>query len=720
MPRTCVLSSPWSWSRSLLLLLLLSSCAGCARAAVAAAATAASPQPSFRSANLTAAGLLAATKYGKTVLAGDEITVAAQEYADCLVFRVQARTRGYVALGFVDPTAPSVDVLLAWVDDDTGTGHVMDMHGKTETGLTPEKDVSQDYELLASFQNGSHISVVFRRAWDTCDAHDDVVFGNDTMRMFWTMSDRDPIDRQYTDALKLGSSWKGTQSFHPRGPKFKPNTDDYKKWDITMDNLRIKDDVDTLYWCKIFKAPIFKKNHIVGFVPLLNDDTRRLVHHMIVYECYGGSNIMEKYVTLKGAQCYGQGMPEDWNKCVSPVVTWAMGSDGQFLPDHIGVPIGGREMYYMLEVHYDNPTLKKVMDNSGVRVYYTEDLRPNDAGIMAVGMAVSPMHIVPPKQFAYKTASLCDKDCTNVIFPERGIKITSVLLHAHLASRQLKLRHVRHDQEMATIAQDDRYDYDYQQARELSNEVTVYPGDELITECVYNTVDRPQLTHGGYSTKQEMCIAFVTYYPRTPLASCFSMTPVPFFFETFGVQQFLDYNMEGVEKIFLKLADSTTKNPPSQTTTTTTTTTPTLNNVKMLNELNQEHIAYLMKPPSFTIDDSKEQNLFRDLEIMEPVEFQNKTFQQHLDNLPWEDSLLTKNIERRLINGKHMTFCRLHNDTLALMMNTYLFPNFTAYTEPKTSNVACIPLSNKFKNSALAVQSSFIFILLSIALIFVY
>lgn len=52
-----------------------------------------------------------------------------------------------------------------------------DMHGKTETGLTPEKDVSQDYELLASFQNGSHISVVFRRAWDTCDAHNDVVFG---------------------------------------------------------------------------------------------------------------------------------------------------------------------------------------------------------------------------------------------------------------------------------------------------------------------------------------------------------------------------------------------------------------------------------------------------------------------------------------------------------------------------------------------------------------
>lgn len=102
-------------------------------------------------------------------------------------------------------------------------------------------------------------------------------------------------------------------------------------------------------------------------------------------------------------------------------------------------------------------------------------------------------------------------------------------------------------------------------------------------------------------------------------------------------------------------------------TTTTTTATPTSNNAKMLDQLSQAHIAYLMKPPSFTIDDSNEQNLFRDLEIMEPIEFQNKTFQQHLENLPWEDSLLTKTIERRLINGKHMTFCRLHNDTLALV-----------------------------------------------------
>lgn len=62
---------------------------------------------------------------------------------------------------------------------------------------------------------------------------------NDTMRMFWTLSERDPIDRQYTDALKLGDSWRGAQSFHPKGPKYRPKTDFFKRWDVTMDNVII-------------------------------------------------------------------------------------------------------------------------------------------------------------------------------------------------------------------------------------------------------------------------------------------------------------------------------------------------------------------------------------------------------------------------------------------------------------------------------------------------
>lgn len=114
MPRSCLFSL-WSLLCAVV----------CACAAVAAVPAVVSP-PSFRSANLSAAALLATGRYGKTVLASDEMAVAVQEYADCAVFRVQARTRGYVALGFVDPIAAhSVDVLLLWVDDETGAGHLL-------------------------------------------------------------------------------------------------------------------------------------------------------------------------------------------------------------------------------------------------------------------------------------------------------------------------------------------------------------------------------------------------------------------------------------------------------------------------------------------------------------------------------------------------------------------------------------------------------------------
>lgn len=34
---------------------------------------------------------------------------------------------------------------------------------------------------------------------------------------------------------------------------------------------------------------------------------------------------------------------------------------GQFLPEHIGIPMGGNRgsKYYMMEIHYDNPNAKQ-------------------------------------------------------------------------------------------------------------------------------------------------------------------------------------------------------------------------------------------------------------------------------------------------------------------------------------------------------------------------
>lgn len=71
------------------------------------------------------------------------------------------------------------------------------------------------------------------------------------------------------------------------------------------------------------------------------------------------------------------------------------------------------------------------------------------------------------------------------IFPDDGIKIVSATLHSHVAGRKMKLRHVRDGMELDRIVEDDNYDFNYQQVRQLSNETVVLPGDYMITDCAY-------------------------------------------------------------------------------------------------------------------------------------------------------------------------------------------------------------------------------------------
>ena len=55
-----------------------------------------------------------------------------------------------------------------------------------------------------------------------------------------------------------------------------------------------------------------------------------------------------------------------------------MGSEGETLPDHVGMPLGeeyGGATYFMLETHYDNPAMHKdILDSSGSKdkiLYHT-------------------------------------------------------------------------------------------------------------------------------------------------------------------------------------------------------------------------------------------------------------------------------------------------------------------------------------------------------------
>jgi hypothetical protein len=52
----------------------------------------------------------------------------------------------------------------------------------------------------------------------------------------------------------------------------------------------------------------------------------------------------------------------------------------------------------------------------------------------------------------------------------KSIKIFGLLQHSHLLGVGIKTRHIRNDTELSPIAEDDNYDFDYQDIRALKEE----------------------------------------------------------------------------------------------------------------------------------------------------------------------------------------------------------------------------------------------------------
>jgi len=106
--------------------------------------------------------------------------------------------------------------------------------------------------------------------------------------------------------------------------------------------------------------------------------------------------------------------------------------------------------------------------------------------------------------------------------------------------------------ELPGIVQDNHFDFDYQQSHVMEKEVKVLPGDELVAECIYSTLNRTRATLGGYAVTEEMCLAFIMYYPKTHLVSCYSTTPVNDFIRILGVNSLKGMTMEFLKKLFME------------------------------------------------------------------------------------------------------------------------------------------------------------------------
>jgi hypothetical protein len=70
------------------------------------------------------------------------------------------------------------------------------------------------------------------------------------------------------------------------------------------------------------------------------------------------------------------------------------------------------------------------------------------------------------------------------------------------------------------------YDFNVQSYDVFNPPKMLYPGDGLVTYCVYNTEDRNEVTTWGLSSYKEMCYNFIAYYPEGAWVYCFGSPPV--------------------------------------------------------------------------------------------------------------------------------------------------------------------------------------------------
>lgn len=420
-----------------------------------------------------------------------------------IIFNITAGTTGYLLFGLANngSVTTGADIVVAGVLPD-GQPYFSDRY--TLGDEVPREDATSDYVLLSASENRTHTVISFSRSLDTCDRFDYPITDN-KVSVIWGYGLTDDFEVVRTYGVQ------GSSNLYLLDPEYSPRISRDRRLNgqpsvVTRDNLQtwsirrqiVIPDNGTAYFCSIHKAPTLqRKHHMVGIdVYFHSQGSRRRVHHLLIYKCSapGGGDprpLFDPFEGGPGQTCYTPqrpptGGPMPTHLCSELWSGWAIGGRSFFTPPHVGYPLG-RELheYYMVQVHYDNPERRVgVVVDMRMDMFYTSYLRPNEAGMMGVGLenpALPPTILLPPTTVDERIFHHCVGECTQRMLPRSGIKIFATLLHSHTSGRRLRLRHFSADrqQELPWILYDDNYSNQFQQVRHLKQEVSLQQGEQL-------------------------------------------------------------------------------------------------------------------------------------------------------------------------------------------------------------------------------------------------
>lgn len=258
---------------------------------------------------------------------------------------------------------------------------------------------------------------------------------------------------------------------------------------------------------------------MIEWGPIINSTNPAVLHHALVYGC--SVNDPPEDIPPPGAayDCL-KNLP-----CNDPIGLWGAGALPFAFPSETGFPIGpGYYTTFVLQMHYTNPEHEEgLIDSSGL-YFKVDEPREQDAAMMETGPYVFTLQIkIPPKMPSWTQRTVCPPMCTRAVFPEGGVKIVASALHQHMLGRQMFTDIYRGGEKVFNLSRLDYYDFASQQAIRLNPPFHLMPGDELRTQCVWDSTARTNVTMGGQGSNDEMCIDYIMYYPapKKPMGSCF-------------------------------------------------------------------------------------------------------------------------------------------------------------------------------------------------------
>ena len=426
-------------------------------------------------------------------------------------FGIASRSSGYLALGFSETGAMTgADMAVGYADDD-GTFILENRHATGFVSPEISEDQENNIRLKEGRQEDGVTSFIFEKKNDADCLQTQLNVHTDSWQwLIYAFSDENDFvqhepDNKGLKYVKLGTG--NTVSVNEVRP-----IDNTKNFTIVQPEVTIPT-AETTYCYSLHKMPAGEKNFLLGERPGKSSD---LLHHLVVYACYGLSDEVKELV--------GQEPNCEWedysNPCNGFVAEWAPGMSGRTFEPGFGKPFG--EDYYeyvMFETHYNNPEgLEGEKDEARYTFLYTDEQVETEIGTLTLGDVQVNGWFLEPGQELSARQTVCTPECTEN-WPSEGITAFSVFHHMHQRGRNTRVQIIRDGKEIDPLSSLQNFEYGYQFSKAL-DQVKLLPGDKLITTCEYDTTGDTEPVPGGQSSQDEMCFAWVDYYPANEVLMC--------------------------------------------------------------------------------------------------------------------------------------------------------------------------------------------------------